>query len=494
MRTNRAVIAAAITLFAVAACTSDPAQPVPPPGGTEATVASVSSNPAPSSDALKVGAGSVTGAGAYMADTDQQWRSSIAQLTKTDANVADTARCYFVTDQAGSFMELIACGPIRRADTAEGAVWDMFTARVDNATTGLTEASPAKEGATRPEGTLYRPDGATPAADADQLPEPPKPEAPAGTVAVVDASAVKPVDPVTVDMSKNTIITPTRTFTVTAAGNLDQLTGVTTALSGDVTEGKTYVPAAGQQLMFVTLGSDPQPSTAITALGDLAGDGEPGAVTVTLQVGDTKTDLTGKLIPENSGEAAASTTLAFSVPTGAKPTLTVDQDGHPQMLDLTAASRTTELPGLYLQNPVIAVNESAPKFTATYKSESAPNTIGYTLTVKSVAFTPYDPTAGWAPDGQMWAEMVVNHEFEHGGEITLDTTGWKVTANGKPVTAVNADAANTDRDVALTYPVPADTTTIDGTLTTKFTYFETGINNEPQTYNPKPLTFTANVK
>lgn len=118
--------------------------------------------------------------------------------------------------------------------------------------------------------------------------------------------------------------------------------------------------------------------------------------------------------------------------------------GHEQSIDLNTATRAPDAQSapFYLQKPAVAVSATLPHFSDTYTDGTD---ITYDLAVDTVTFTPYDPTNGWAPTGQMWAETTVKHDWTAGGTTTIDTSGWGLTADSKPAKAVNTSDAEAER-------------------------------------------------
>lgn len=321
MRTTRAAIAAAAILFTVAACTSDPAQPVSPPVGagsaTGGSVAPVQSGTAPF--VLEGEAGPVPNATEFLTATESVWREG---LTHDDVAVSEEARCYYAVTDAGSANALV-CGPVRRAGSDATSVWDVLGVAIDTDTNkAKRDTDEDRKSQPLPTfGDLMRPDGQTPPAPSE-LAEPDAPAAPTDLFAQVDPAAGKPVDPVTVDPSTATLLTPYGSVAVIASAKLDQVSGITKLMAGDLPDlSKTYGHADGHHLITFTVETTPDVPAAFKALDEVdgqTGNEKPVPAKVTFD-GGAKVDLTQELNLTDTTYRGGAITFVASVPTAPTP-------------------------------------------------------------------------------------------------------------------------------------------------------------------------------
>lgn len=457
-------------------------------------------------DSLKTGLGNVAGAAAYLAETEQGWRGTIAGLSSDAAAVAADARCYFVLDPSQTFTSAIACGPIRRTESADGHVWDLYNAQVqasmmDNglqgtaesmvATPALASASAGDTGSARPPGTLYRPDGQEAAAAADALAAPAKPQADPALLATLDLSGLQTTNPVSVDPAENTLISPAGTVQVTQAAQLATVSGSSGQLSVITGTGldnaKTYAPATGHHFEVFTVTAVPGWPKADTAV---AGNTAPPAGTVTFVDGATRTDITDKT---GLTGFTNSTTTSFvaSVADGSKPQLSVGVAGHQQTLSIQTAIRDPDqlTDAYYKANRQSAVNASSPTYTQKFGAYSA--TYSYALTVSTVTFSPYDPVKGWATAGHMWVEVSAKDDASLPGvDLTPDYSRWTLTADKKAFKPV-ANSLDGQSSGTATFLVPNTVASVSGSMVTRVV---TKPSSDPATtFQGPPAVFTASL-
>lgn len=290
--------------------------------------------------------------------------------------MAADARCYFVLDSSRHFTSVIACGPVRRSDSADRHVWDLYSSQVQDSPTSdafsstntatvsgatLSTASPGATGSERPSGDLFRPDGRLPASDADVLKAPARPLVDPALLATTDLAGVQTTDAVSVDPSKNAVISPAATVVLTQVAQVPLIAGrnATVITGNSLDDAKNYVAAPGFHLQVFTVTTTkgwPKSDTAVLDSGATPPNG-----TVTFVNGPSKIDISGKV---GLTGYSPTTTVSFvaSVANGSTPTLSIGVAGHAQDIAIPTASRIADLvsAAYYRSNRQIAVNASSP--------------------------------------------------------------------------------------------------------------------------------------
>lgn len=461
--------------------------------------------------------GTIQNADTFLAALDQQWKQTVADLGSDAANIPAAGKCFYVLDPASrQFTGTAMCGPIRRADSADGHVWDTLQIlKLRTNATGANVPSPGKSlwqldqsqpgltATTRPSGTPYRPDGFTPPADADKLALPPQPVAATDLLATFDLSGQATTNTVPVDATKNTVVTPAGAFALTQVAQVATVpAGIQPILGASTstgTQGRPAGAAPGHHLEVFSVQVKPGWPAQDQVFSDnaLVSPSTP-AVTVTFVNGATRTDITSQVGPTSTYSSAPSTvTFVASVADGVPIKLAFATSGHEQMMTIDTATRDADpLSAVYYKaNRSVAVNATMPAFTETLPADadSSDTPVTYSATVSNVVFTPYDTAKGWAPAGQIWVEVVAS-DSSQGNINKVDYSKWALTAEGKSYANVAENLAGQSKGV-FTFQVPATTTSVSGsfasTLTTSYT--KKDYSSAAETVATKPLTFTATV-
>ena len=436
---------------------------------------------------LQTPAGPATNADTWLTSADTGWRATVGQLTSDRAKVGDGARCYYILDSSThQFTSTVACGPIRRLGSADKHVWDLESVQIltpgqmattDNPATSNSTAlqlylgDPGPQGAPRPTGTFYRPDGTQPAADADNLAAPPMPTADTNLLTSFDVSGQPTTNATTVDPTKATIITPAGVLTLSAVAQV--ATYAPTADSTDTTTSSTatpsvFTPAAGHHFEVFTGQFTPGwPSEdGNTIVGGVAAP----TATFTFISGTTRTDITKTIAPpvgQYDTPAPTSFSMIASVANSTPAKIDVGVGGHDQTITVDTATRDPDPLAAAYYDPArsTSVNSSAPVMTKNYASQYDQNvTVTYALNVDQATFSPYNPTKGWADTGKVWLNVSATDKVSENSynTDTINRDGWTVSIGKTKYTAVTVAA--TDNGAIASFEVPSTPNTVTGSF------------------------------
>ncbi|WP_153505574.1 hypothetical protein [Cumulibacter manganitolerans] len=323
------------------------------------------------------GKGDIKNAKSFLSQAESTWKDSLPDEGITQGKKPG---CYYVLGSGDDITNQIACGPVRRAASEKGAVWDFYhfttTGSGDNQqATELTEQAVGKKEPAN--GSLVNVDGDGPDDDGAGLKEPPLPKA--------DKDGVWAVDQFTVDAkSKGNAVELDADPRLVAPGAQVVVSSIT-EYSMAAIDGKAAQAADGQKLFVV----------------ELTGDSGPveGYLTNVLAF-----DLNGtKVETDSSPDSLGSTKFLVSVPAKGKSSLVLDSEGHQQTLDLSSGERaedkSTELYYSGTPEPTASLSDQL-AFPAT--SITATEAFSLNISFSAAKLTPYDADYGWAPAGQHW--------------------------------------------------------------------------------------------
>lgn len=406
---------------------------------------------------LETGAGTVEKktSEAFLTTAESTWHSQVDG--ESNKNLGADARCYFVTG-ADSTKSLgnVACGPIRRLGTPEKQVWDVVRIEPtggDKPGLQIPGNEPWKKSQVRPDSSnFWRPDDKKVAADADALAAPAAPPAQAGLTEVLDKSQTLQLQPAT-----DKLVVPDGTVTLKGIATPETIGSDTDVRS----------PATGEKFVVAVFGVAP---TVDPLTGDGAYDpAKPSPKTVatkwTVTVGSQQRPV--EILPDAEGSATIpERTLIASVPKDtADVVLTAVNGPVTQTLSLTTGKRTSTNAAAYYRTGTMAtLNKSIPtsqvKLGSDFRSK-------FSYSLGRAALTPWDPEAGWAPDGLAWVRVEVESSLDYSyivydkkwADPLLTATADGAPA-GKPSVRNSLEAANQSEGTVVAIAVPAATKTI----------------------------------
>ncbi|AZI58876.1 hypothetical protein EH165_12740 [Nakamurella antarctica] len=476
IRTNRVFLALAASLV-LGACTNGES------GVAGLTAESQSESLGPMRD----GSQPITNAAEYLAELDVKWRGVTGIEDPEDAVVGDGAQCYYILDKVTEvFNRQAACGPVRRAGTDDGSVWDIYSVKLgsdgptldapasDEAPGGNTKprgpsivsADKVAGSATRPAGKLYRPDGAVPEAGADAIPAPAHPRADSALLGSFNLSGKKLSKSVTIDPNTSVLITPSGTVSLTQVSEVASVDAVKPIDVSSAAIDRPTDPAPGHRFVVFTLklkSGWPSPDQPVI---DTYGYSPPDLPKATYTFIDDglRTDITDELKAGDTGN-----TFVASVKDGAPAQIGVSIAGLEQTLTVDTATRddNPQAQTFYLAKRSQAVGASQPTFVQSLPKEyGSTANLRYEAQVKTVTFSAYDPNQGWAPPGQRWVQVIVKQDFAEVDNYSTDN--WVITADEKKYTPAHK-SKNMDALVA-SYLVPDTTKAITGSFATVLNY------------------------
>ncbi|TDU89273.1 hypothetical protein EV138_2835 [Kribbella voronezhensis] len=352
---------------------------------------------------LETGAGTVEKktAEAFLTTAESTWHRQVDD--ESNKNLSAEARCYFVTGADGNkSLGTVACGPLRRLGSAERQVWDVArieTTGADKPGLELPEDEPWKLSQVRPDNSeLWRPDNKKAADDADALAAPPAPAAPAGLTEVSDKSQTLDLEP-----AGDKLVVPDGTLTLKGIATPE------TIGSG----AEVRAPASGEKFIAAVFGTAPtmDPLTGRELVDPASGDAKAVATKWTVTVGGQQRPV--DIFPDAAGSAVVpERTLIASVPKDAAEVLLTATNGPVvQTLSLATGKRTsTTAAAFYRTGTMATLNKSVPakSITLGYSFRSK-----FSYSLGRAALMPWDPAAGWAPDGQTWIRVELKSSLEY---------------------------------------------------------------------------------
>jgi hypothetical protein len=422
---------------------------------------------------------------AFLAVVEQQWRGDERGGADPHASSAENTGCWVARNpKSGAAQAAAYCGPIRHlsGETPDG-VFDQLTFRpeflsdrqvqVDPETVELTAVGvPAPSGL-----QLYSPRAGKPA-DPDDVPAPEVPRADAGLVTTVDDSLIENA---TVPTSSS-LIAPNLRVSISKTGS------VTHVPSGEGDSVPYYQPAEGEEFLAFTVRR-----TVLDMFdeGYLTSTGRDLSATYTVRSSGILADLTSWFADDTDGDA----TVVLSVPAGQDAELTVSVDGLEQTLDVRTGDRTSTVAEAYYRPQTSFAIEK--QYSDSVRKGDF--NLQHGVTFKNATLTPFDPSRGWAPTGQMYLILDCDNVLLH---KDADAYGYADPSfNSKTsVTATNAakgkvqllDGFPSDLEGdldALTFLVPVDAEVVQIRYQPKGTF---AIDNlwSPDDFSPDRGSFT----
>lgn len=421
------------------------------------------------------------------------------------ATVSDKTGCFFVKASADAeeVGDTVACGPIRRLGVDKAKSWDTYALELQqNADGDVTaaikdEAEPAV--AVDPN-VLVSAGGDGPAA-VDDVPEPKAPAAEVTDTAVL-MGADKAGDVKFENLDKPwQIITPAATVQVTASGKPEFLPRALASPEGDEGEGAPYYrPAEGQQLLAFKVQIAPPAEKDVPASSG-TGDYVDMTSAMSVTVADGKelsiSDIaSGGESSESEGEGSGDSwtiacvgassswgggsrsfpcdrtetteaVLIMTVPTDAKPLLQAKVNGGAQSISLDSGELTSSSSQVEYQRGALTAKvgqqaRSTKKLTYESFGDKESVTATFTWNIDSVALSAFDPTRGWAGDGEAWLLVSTSkydkNATDYRGSYFEDTANPSVTVSGSAVKPDLSDDSWEKGQHVFAFKVPDSTT------------------------------------
>jgi outer membrane murein-binding lipoprotein Lpp len=400
-----------------------------------------------STEKISVLAGEVSNAKQELLAAEQAWR---ADLQNEQVRVAKNARCYFVKDATTKLTtNQIYCGAVRRADAADGHVWDVFAFETTPSGNGKVVGGPpeASESAVAtPPGALVRPDGGRPPKDAARLALPDLPTAEPDQVVPAIKDGLQAQKPIVLgDTSK--LVAPKATLALTSLG---------TVATQRLADGKIYRPAPGQVFRAISF----------TLATDSAGSDSRVPLDPTVFLASNGKRI--KLDSQNTGVIA-------EIPEAGGAKLILSAGGHDQSIDLNTGKRDPDPAAdpLYSAGAVQAIEKPfafGPLGTGDLRAR-------YQLTIKSLVLTPFSDEKGWAPAGKVWVRVEFDDKASNDGyHFNADNAkydGWTLTVGAvtaKPSQVIASTGFFNTTPSAVEFAVPAGTSALHLKAPTRVLY------------------------
>ncbi len=349
----------------------------------------------------------------FLEKVEQSWR---ADLAEERVNVHEEARCYFSKgEESKDIDQLTFCGPVRHfveeqnsdpRDAVGSGVWDTYTFESAAIEGGYQLIDPYLEskGANAESGAvLFRPDGKTAPADADELTAPPPPAASPGFIGLTEVSdseggsEVSSIGAVRIEkpfrLNGSPVETPSFKYQLVAAGTTSR---VKTA-DGTRVVAPNEVFVVGEFNALDGMWSD------VYNVGDdytIWNDPFPKEKIVDVSAAFTLVTSTGRVALPFKGEG----TIVVSVPKGTRSaSIEIAVGGQVQTISLTTGKVADAVPE--------ALSAGLNKQYATQKAHldgTNPNYPTYafdgthSLRFVNAMLTPFHPIKGWASRGKMW--------------------------------------------------------------------------------------------
>lgn len=343
---------------------------------------------------------------------------------------AEQSHCWLLREaDSGNLQARALCGPIRHLrDEGKPGVFDevKFKAQVvgdDEVSVDPDSIEMGETGVEAPEGVeLYRPDGEKPVPP-DQVPQPQAPKAEPGLVALGDPSQIASAP----SPKAGVILGPGRKVEVTRVGPVDRLIA-----DGEI---PFYVPADNEEFLALTITIEPQERYRSQI---------DTSATYSIRSGSKTTDLKDFFDLDGGwgSEQADTKTIIVSVPKGGDADLVVGIAGLDQTISVRTGERTSKTAAaLYRDKTEFGVN----KQFATQKAVNGTFEYQHGVTFTKARVTAFNPSKGWAPEGQMWLELhydnatsqrTGNHSFSYEDPTFDDAKSLVVQADGKPAKTV----------------------------------------------------------
>jgi hypothetical protein len=432
-----------------------------------------------------VASGKVSNLKPFLDAANTQWRHDTSTLPANQVSIGKSAGCYYVEGAGTNVLDgAVACGPIRRASSSDGSVWDTYsyTSAQAYGTSNqvLSNLTPVSQGVPSPVGVLVAANGAVhPTSSDSALAAPPLPSADPDLFQTWAQQGATTTNAVSLNPSESTLITPAGTLTISAIAQ------VATAPAND---GTVDQPTKGYHLWTFSAQWDPTLNKADSDTQTTANTAP--AATLTYVNGTTRTD-TGMIPADSAANSGGSDNQTFlaSVKNGSDAYLDVAVAGQDQQISVTTGKRVDNpvAAGYYVQNrEYAAAASSAPtEFdnASTCTGDCPDYDVKFNQSVSNVAVSAYDyATAKWAPPGQEFLEMQFtqsdNNAFGGYGtyKYLVDESGWTATVAGKayPQILVATSQLGGSSNITLkgangTFLIPAGTTSVEVNMPTRVT-------------------------
>lgn len=455
----------------------------------------------------KANGADIANAKEFLEATDATFKEDVAQLGSDVVTVADDATCFFEEGSGtGEITGTVYCGPVKRY--GETGSWVGMSFQGSNMPKGVVLSDATRKEQADPEGTLFRPDNASPG-DPEKLAAPLGPRTDQKEFAVLIPLESVPSLKLT-DLGTPAVLKePAGTLTVTAKAELDGIPGEALQVlnDGKVPAGGLGVrrPAEGQSLgaWKVDL-ANPEDIAPEYKSADPGSDVQkPRAATAALsvEIGQTQLNLRGAdgLAEQGSGSSsddkvsglscshvkcgevkAGQYLLVVSTTSLDGAQLVATTDGQTEKVSLEGGATQTDHSQVLYQGGKRKVDVSTNWGPKTFEAVSAaeraeatfpdPIKIDYDGRVTAAYRTPFEATLGWAPAGQAWLVLSMENQKFESATAVLGTAhlnwaaSWTVTTGGSVLEVV--DAGYTDRVVLK---IPQDASDFQATYQPKGT-------------------------
>jgi hypothetical protein len=398
--------------------------------------------PSSAKPSLKTAYGKVLNGTDFLVAAEAQWRQTLVQTAGNQVNVPKEARCYYIQDPASKLLAGgVACGPVRRASSQAGHVWDVasFDATPSGAGNGsiLTSLNEFGTADQRPIGNFVRPDDRKPAKNADELALPPLPAADISLSQAYELGSTPLLGQRSLDGSH--IVTPSGTLSLTATGT------VSTAEISDG-NGKTIVDRSpdGYDLRVFSYSFDPTDPDKTSEDGTYCDPCASTATALTLLNGSTRTNVATLNGASNAFFASTpqAGTWIVALKTGADAELGISVGSKELTLSVVSGKvRSDDSQTIYgLQSRSVAVNRTSSPWSTSYSTAYLDTTVNYQATVKTAYLTPFDPVKVWGNGGYAWLEVQVSQASDP-YNAKPSNSRWVAVVDGKSYPLV-PDAGN----------------------------------------------------
>lgn len=332
---------------------------------------------------------------ALLSRADNQFKTTVRD---SRASTVKGSACFvaFSDRGEGEADGSLWCGPARQYGATKEQVWWPFPVASEDGRVDLTGADEAEPQKLNRKLSLARPDGDDPVTESD-LDAPHPPAAASGTVeSQPDFSGAELSTP----KEPGLLVGPDFALKLAQSGSADVIGKGASAMSA----------ADGEQFVYARFDDQPQIGTALTTTAEVgklperSAAGDAAEVVYTVVAGSTRK----KLAQVPAGDAV----LVVSAPKGSQVQLEVSDRGKEQTVDLRTGERGggTVFDPLYRSSNSVDLNRQLHDEVAYERSYGGQEQLTTDLTLGRATLAPYDPAAGFAPQGTAWLCLTVDRD------------------------------------------------------------------------------------
>lgn len=434
----------------------------------------------------------VGNAGEFLEEADQLFTETVANASADSLSSSDDSRCFYEKN-GEDITSVVHCGPVKILGHEGNYFPISFETKIDSDSKKILSDPQVSEAAANPAGELFRPDGKKPA-DIGSVAQPAGPQATQKNFAVV-----MPLDSVSSplnfeDLEKRSFLkAPAANVSVAQKATNELIPGeVLSKLQGNDASSESssggsqefYRPAEDQSLSMykISVGSPDELGPKLDTGWSQPEGAKDAGLSLSIKSGSQRLNVAGSLTSVSFGtnESKTATISCSSVPCqaldgkdyllvvssedSAAPSLVGTTDGKDQTVALGTGQVSSEVSSVAYERERLRQQVSAAWGTQTEEivSQKAagengePTELTFGGSVGSAYLTPFETTAGWAPEGKAWLVLQVDDMVLDEGYYSSDASvdwpkSWTAKV-GKQSIAAQPEAIS-DRAV---FEVPAN--------------------------------------